>query len=149
MTEAAADGASPDALVVGEGLFEAPTTPGGHPSLLGCRCELCGEVVFPRMQDCPACVSYGSMRPVRLRGEGTVRDFIVTRRGPEGFPVPYIQANVQLADGPLIYSMIDGCAAEDDALVEGQEVVMTIEPVRWEGDRPVIGWKFRPKAPTP
>ena len=57
---------------------------------------------------------------------------------------PYIQAFVQLDDGPLVYSLIDGCEPRDDALEAGQIVEMSITTVRRDGDIDVIGWKFHP-----
>jgi uncharacterized OB-fold protein len=129
--------------VVAAGLFE-PGRDGQPPVLLGSRCELCGEVLFPATPDCPACLSYASMRPFRLRGEGTLRDFIVVHRGPSGFAVPYVQGYIDLADGPIVYSMID-VPPDEDALRLDQEMVMEIATIREEDGVPVVGWKFRPR----
>lgn len=144
MTEraSAAGGTRP----VGEGLFEPADVPDGLPYLIGSRCEMCGETVFPGMRDCPACVTRDSMRPARLRGSGTVHQFVVAQRGPSGFAVPYIQAYVRLDAGPIVYSMISGCSPEEDALKYGQRVEMSIVPVRRDGDVEVMGWKFHPVA---
>ncbi len=131
---------------VGEGLFAAADNEHGLPWLLGSRCQRCGEVVFPAMQDCPACVSHNSMTGHRLRGAGRIDRFVVAHHGPRGFATPYIQAFVELDDGPLVYSLIDGCEARDDALVAGQRVEMSIVPVSRDGEVDVIGWKFHPLA---
>lgn len=133
------------AQTVGEGLFEAGARPDDRPVLLGSQCERCGEVVFPRMRDCPACMTFETMRDFRLRGEGVVRDFIVAHRGPSGFAVPYIQAYVRLVDGPTIYSMLEGFPPTEDGVTIGQEVEMTIVPMRHEDGVPIVGWKFRPR----
>ena len=129
---------------VAAGLFAPPDGAGQLPWLLGSRCERCGELVFPAMRDCPACVSHNSMVSHRLRGRGRVARFVVARHGPQGFVTPYIQAFVQLDDGPLVYSLIDGCEPRDDALEAGQIVEMSITTVRRDGDIDVIGWKFHP-----
>jgi uncharacterized OB-fold protein len=136
-------------LTVGEGLFDPGATPGVAPTLLGSRCEQCGESVFPRMRDCPRCMSFETMRNVALRGEGVVHDFIVTQRGPTGFAVPYIQAYVRLVDGPLIYSMLDGFQTTDGGVSVGDEVEMIIAPLRMQDGEPVTGWKFRPRRAVP
>jgi uncharacterized OB-fold protein len=129
--------------VVAPGLFD-PGRDGEPPALLGSRCKLCGEVLFPATPDCPACTTYASMEPFRLRGEGVLRDFIVVHRGPKGFAVPYVQGYITLDDGPIVYSMIDA-PPEEDALVLGERVVMTIAPLRHDEDGvAVLGWKFRP-----
>lgn len=129
---------------VGEGLFAPADHAGELPWLLGSRCQGCGELVFPAMQDCPACVSHNSMIGHRLRGRGRVDRFVVARHGPQGFVTPYIQAFVQLDDGPLVYSLIDGCEPHEDALHAGQTVEMSITPVRRDGEVELIGWKFHP-----
>jgi len=130
---------------VGDRLFAEPAAEGEPPALLGSRCELCGEVVFPEMADCPNCLTFASMRPFRLRGEGVITDFILARRGPTGFAVPYLQAYVRLVDGPTVYTMLEGFPPEEDAVTLGQEVEMTITPVRHDDGEPVVGWKFRPR----
>jgi uncharacterized protein len=137
------------ALTVGEGLFDPGSTPSVPPTLLGSRCEQCGEIVFPRMRDCPHCMSFETMRDVGLRGEGVVHDFIVTQRGPVGFAVPYIQAYVRLVDGPVIYSMLDGFQATDNGVSIGDEVEMIIASLRIQDGEPVVGWKFRPRTAVP
>lgn len=124
---------------IGEGLFAPAERSGDLPWLLGSRCQRCAEVVFPAMQDCPACVSHNSMLGYRLRGRGRIDRFVVARHGPQGFTPPYIQAFVQLDDGPLVYSLIDGCEPREDALQAGQTVEMSIAPVRRDGEVELIG----------
>jgi uncharacterized protein len=143
------NGLDKQSMMVGEGLFDPGSPPNIPPTLRGSRCAQCGEVVFPRMRDCPRCMTYESMRDAQLRGEGVVHDFIVTQRGPTGFAVPYIQAYIRLIDGPVIYSMLDGFEAADDGVSIGDEVEMTIAPLRVQDGNPVVGWKFRPRTAVP
>lgn len=128
---------------VAAGMFETNNEPPGTPVLLGSKCSSCGEVVFPSLLDCPACVSFGTMRPQHLNGRGTLRDFVVAYRGPAGFDVPYIQAYVQLVDGPVIFTTVSG-VNDASELTIGQEMSMSIEKVRSDGDIDVLGWKFQP-----
>ncbi len=128
--------------LVAEGLLD-PGDDETPPALLGARCELCGEVLFPPLADCPACTTYATMRPFRIRGAGRLRDVIVVRRGPSGFAVPYVQGYIELDDGPIVYSLIDAPPAEDSLRV-GERMTMTVAPLRYEDDVAVLGWKFRP-----
>lgn len=131
---------------VATGMFQTNNGEPGAPELLGSKCSMCGEVVFPGLLDCPACVSFGSMRPYRLKGRGVLRDFVVAYRGPVGFDVPYIQAYVKLTDGPIIFTTIRG-VKDASELTIGQEMLMSIEKVRSDGDVDVLGWKFQPARP--
>jgi uncharacterized OB-fold protein len=112
--------------LVGTGLFEEEN---GIAYLLGCVCSDCGEVVFPFMQDCPRCMTFGTMRPKRLAGTGVIRDFVIAQRGATGFRVPY--------------SMIDAPASED-TISAGDRVTMRVQQVRQEDGVAVIGWMFHP-----
>ena len=131
---------------VADAMFEPADGESDTPVLLGSKCVSCGEVVFPRLLDCPACFSFGTMRPVRVRGRGHLRDFVVAYRGPAGFDVPYIQAYVKLMEGPVIFTTIAG-VNDAGELALGQEMVMSIEIVRSDGEVDVMGWKFRPVRP--
>jgi uncharacterized OB-fold protein len=129
---------------VREGLFEAADASEGVPYLVGSLCARCGEIVFPAMRDCPACVTHNSMGPARLPGRGRIDQFVVVHRGPTGVSVPYIQAYVRLEDGPLVYSMIDGCPVHETSLERGQEVEMSIVAIGRDDDGLIMGWKFHP-----
>jgi hypothetical protein len=73
---------------------------------------------------------------------------VVSERGPSGFSVPYIQAYVRLVDGPVVFTTIGGIdPLEGASLRAGDELIMSIEPIRRIGDTEIVGWKFRP-APS-
>ena len=117
---------------------------GSLPRLLGSRCDNCGEVVFPAMIDCPACLGYTSMRRHELQGRGRLREFVVTQRSTSGFSVPYIQAYVRLDDGPTIFSMIDGCEPDASSIRAGDVVEMSIRVLRSVDGLDYVGWTFHP-----
>lgn len=75
--------------------------------LSGSRCRRCGEVLFPAIRDCPVCLEPDVMDDFELAGHGTLRDYVVAERGPEGFEVPYVQAWVKLDDGPIVFSIVE------------------------------------------
>jgi len=129
---------------VADGLFDWP--PGNDaPALLGSGCRVCGETVFPALRDCPLCGTPDTMDALRLRGAGTLHDFAVAQRGPEGFPVPYVQAYVRLDQGPVIYTLLtDVDPAEPDVQI-GERMRMVFEDVTTDGEWTLVGWKFRPE----
>lgn len=118
----------------------AVTPDTGEITLAGSRCRSCGEVVFPALQDCPLCVEPDVMEPFRLRGHGRLRDYVLAERGPEGFPVPYLQAWVALDDGPLIFSILAVDEPRDFSPERGSSVTMVLEQFG-TGEESFVGWK--------
>jgi uncharacterized OB-fold protein len=116
------------------------------PSFHGSRCTECGEVVFPEMRDCPNCAMADVMLPVRIKGEGTIRDFIAVQRGPQNFHVPYVQAYVQLDDGPVVYCSLLEMEPSVVPLTRGEHVQLQLAVIPAGGDEEVIGWAIRPGA---
>ena len=109
--------------------------------LAGSRCVHCGEVVFPALTYCPLCAEPNVMEPHRLTGHGTLRDYVLAERGPEGFEVPYVQAWVKLDGGPVIYSTI---VSDDPRKFHApQDAPVTMVLARFgSGDGEFTGWKF-------
>jgi uncharacterized OB-fold protein len=133
--------------LVGEGLFEEGVAPDGAAALIGSKCTNCEEVLFPAMIDCPACLGFETMRAHKVEGRGRLVSCVVSERGPAGFIVPYVQAYVRLVDGPVIFTTIGGINPSDGgSLRAGDELIMSIEPIRRLGDTEIVGWKFRPAA---
>jgi uncharacterized OB-fold protein len=127
--------------LIAEGLIDEASP---EPALVGSRCTRCGEVVFPRMCDCPNCVGHDTMEPLSLRGHGVLRDSVVAHRGPTGFNTPYVQAYVKLDDGPVVYGNLIGVEPDDAGLLSGTEVEMEIGVVKTLEEVDWIGWSFRP-----
>jgi len=137
--------AGPQEVPVLEGLFHRPSGPGDKPYLIGSKCSACGYVAFPRREVCPACVHENTMQDIPLSTRGKLFSFTVARVAPPGFTAPYLQAYVDLPEGPRIFSLISGVEPTDDALVEGQDMELVIEKIRTdEQGNHVIGYKFRP-----
>ena len=127
---------------IAPGLFEEADDPTGLPWLLGSRCSKCAEIVFPAMSDCPSCVSHDTMRGFRLRGHGVLRDFVVVHRGATGFTVPYVQAHVQLDDGPVVYSNLDVVTPDAQRIEAGMPVRMRIGVIKSIDGIDYVGWTF-------
>jgi uncharacterized OB-fold protein len=134
----------PSWRLVGDGLFEWPPSNGLLPTLHGAKCRECGEIVFPFLADCPLCMRPGVMVAFELRGSGTLKDFVVTHRGPTGFATPYVQGYIKLDDGPTIYSLLSKVEPTETGPIVGARMKMSLEPVRRDGATDIIGWKFEP-----
>lgn len=115
-------------------------------SLKGSVCTVCREVVFPVMRDCPLCARPDVMVPHRLSGRGFLRDVVLTERGPAGFAVPYLQANVSLDDGPTIYSMVGTTDARGPGARPGTRVRLQRGLIRSDGAVDVMGWIAVPES---
>lgn len=123
------------------GLFERDEN--GVAYLRGSCCEHCAEHVFPSRVICPRC-RLSTMRPARLGPEGTLFSFTVSHVAPEGFDAPYLQAFVQLSEGPRVFSLIsDEIEPRLDALELGQPMELVIEPKT--AARTELIYKFRPR----
>jgi uncharacterized OB-fold protein len=87
----------------------------------------------------------GTMEETALSTRGKIDTFTVVHVAPTGFKAPYIQAYVDLPEGPRIFSLIGGCSPSENALKKGAEVELVIERVSEdEKGNDLIGYKFRP-----
>jgi uncharacterized OB-fold protein len=128
-----------------EGLFYEPASAHEKPYLIGSRCACCGYVSFLKRPICPVCLEDGTMNEIPLSRKGKINTFTISRVAPLGFKAPYIQAFVDLPEGPRVFSLITGCEASESAIDIGSEVQLVIEKicVDEEGGE-LIGYKFRP-----
>ena len=85
------------------------------------------------------------MKEVRLSGKARLDCFTVAHQAPSGFTAPYIQAYVQLEEGPMIYTLVTGVEQKADALQLDQPMEVVIEKIREdEQGNDLIAWKFKP-----
>ena len=130
---------------VGEGLFQQPTSLGDMPYLIGSRCNLCGYTSFPKRVICPVCIKENTMAEIPLSRRGRIYSYSIARLSMPGFPAPYIQAYVDIEEGPRIFSLITGCEPKEGALEIGDEVELVIEKITQDDEgNDIIGYKFRP-----
>lgn len=86
-----------------------------------------------------------ALEEVPLSTRGKIDTFSVVHVAPAGFKAPYIQAFVDLPEGPRIFSIITGCEPSEDAIKEGDEVELVVEKIADdEKGNELIGYKFRP-----
>ncbi len=132
-------------LPIKEGLFHVPQSPDDKPYLIGSRCRVCGYSSFPKKEVCIKCRRDDSIEEVKLGPHGTLETFAVMQVGPPDFPAPYMMGYVRTDEGALIFTLITGCEARDDALELGEEMELTIEKIKEDRQgNSLIGWKFRP-----
>jgi uncharacterized OB-fold protein len=128
-----------------EGWFHAPESYEDKPYLIGSRCDSCGYITFPKAHVCQSCMKDNTMQEIRLGPGASLDTFTVAMQGPPGFTTPYIQAFVNLDEGVRIFTMIEGCKPEPDALKIGQRLELVIGKIKEdEQGNDVIGWKFKP-----
>ena len=85
------------------------------------------------------------MEDLPLSTRGKIDTYSVVQVAPTGFTAPYIQAFVDLPEGPRVFTIITGCEPSEEAIGEGQEVELFIDKVREdEKGNDLIGYKFRP-----
>jgi uncharacterized protein len=79
------------------------------------RCNTCGHLQLPWGPCCTRCLSQDLGYQV-ASGRGTVFSFTIVRQAihPDfSAQVPYVVADVQLEEGPVMTSNVTDCAAED------------------------------------
>jgi len=137
---------SEDAVMLVPGLVASGRSPDGA-ALIGSSCRNCHTVVFPRMAVCPACRKADTMQIVEIGKTAKLYSFTIARAASIGFKAPYFQAYVDLPEGPRIFTLVsESVPVEPDALREGMDLELVIEPVRTDAaGRPVLTYKYRPR----
>jgi len=132
-------------LPVLPGMIHEATSPDDKSYLIGSQCSACGRTFFPKQSVCKICMREDTMQETALSTRGKIDTFTVVHVAPMGFKSPYIQAFVDLPEGPRIFSLITGCEPSEDALKTGTEVEMIIDKITEdEKGNDLIGYKFRP-----
>ncbi|HEJ83541.1 MAG TPA: Zn-ribbon domain-containing OB-fold protein, partial [Desulfobacteraceae bacterium] len=132
-------------LPVLPGLVHEASGPDEKSYLIGGKCKTCGRVFFPKPHICSVCMKEDSMEEVSLSRKGTIDTFTVIHVAPLGFKAPYIQAFVDLPEGPRIFSLITGCDPLQPDLKDGAEMELVIVKIREdEQGNDLISYKFKP-----
>jgi uncharacterized protein len=127
------------------GIIHEATSPSDKSYLIGSRCRVCGRTFFPKQSVCRICMVDDTMEETALSTKGKIDTFTVVHVAPVGFKAPYIQAFVDLPEGPRIFSLITGCEPSEDALKTGTEVELVMDKITEdEKGNDLIGYKFRP-----
>jgi uncharacterized OB-fold protein len=115
----------------------------GKPYLIGSKCKNCDYVAFPAKVVCPACITKDSMEEIELSRFGIIDTFSILHVSPPGFPVPYAVARISLAEGPLVFSVLD-LPHSGQSIEIGDEVELAVGKIREDeqGDE-IVGYKFQ------
>jgi len=132
-------------ILIEEGLFEVPSSPSGEPHLIGSKCKICGEVVFPRQMGCPNCCSEGT-EEILLGPRGKLYTFTnVNHPVPEGYkgPIPYGVGMVDMPEGVRVEAHLT--ESDPAKLKVGMDMVLVIDKLfEDEEGNEIIGFKFKP-----
>jgi uncharacterized protein len=104
------------------------------------KCDQCHSFYFPPGPICPHCFST-NFKWEKLSGQAEVYSFVIVRRSPGpdwDADVPYVMADIQLAEGPKMISNVVGCKPEDVKI--GMKVQVTFDDVTEAVSLP----KFKP-----
>ncbi len=128
-----------------DGLFREAREPGGESGLIASECSDCGFVVFPRNAICPSCLSDKGMHECLIGRTGRIESYAITQIAPPGFTAPYIQAFIDLPEGPRVFSIITGCAPKEGSVWTGMPVEFAVEAVVREKDGGLLySYVYRP-----
>ena len=121
-----------------------PSDAAEQPALEGSRCPQCGETFYPPRQICLNCFHEG-MDTVALSRRGVLWTFTIARLAPPGALVtaPYVIAQVQLAEGVVIPTVLTDVDPESVRIGMPLELVVEKALVNAEGNE-VMAFKFRP-----
>jgi hypothetical protein len=132
-------------IPIEEGLFYLPSLPGEKPYLIGSKCNICGNVTFPKREICPRCAKRNTMQEYHIHGKGKLNTFSIVNAALPGFKAPSIQAYVDLEEGPRIWSIITGIEPNEKALQIGMDLELVVEKVREDAQgNEVMSYQFRP-----
>jgi uncharacterized OB-fold protein len=127
------------------GIIHEATSADDKSYLIGSKCSTCGRTFFPKQSVCRICMREDTMQETALSTRGKIDTFTVVHVAPIGFKAPYIQAFVDLPEGPRIFSLITGCEPSENALKTGTEVELVIDKITEdEKGNDLVGYKFRP-----
>ena len=84
-------------------------------SLVGSKCNECGDVFFPSRVVCPNCRRKGKLEPFQFSGKGKIYTYSVIRSPPDDFKkmAPYAVAVIELDEGAKLTSQLVDCDVDD------------------------------------
>jgi len=127
------------------GFFTIPANPSDPPTIIGTRCNACGEHFYPRRAICAKCMSADTSE-VEMAGRGTLYSFTFVH-----FPM-FGSSNVEVAEGYGV-GQVDleagprmqmPLAGKQDEFKIGQPLVAELAKMREDGDNDLMIVRFRP-----
>jgi uncharacterized OB-fold protein len=126
------------------GLFHMPASPEDKPYLIGSKCRECGLISWPKRPVCPSCIRDDTEEEIALSTRAKLITFSLIGQQPKGFMynIPFIQGNIQLPEGPILYTVVEGDA---NTLKLGQEMEVFLDKIAEDEEgNDIICYKFKP-----
>lgn len=111
--------------------------------LIGNKCASCGRIYFPKADFCFDCLAQ-HLEEVTLSRVGKLYSFTICRMPSEQFEPPYSVGLIDLPEGIRVFAPLK--FVENESYQIGMDMEIYIDELWKEGDRQVIGYKFRPVA---
>ena len=128
----------PEVVAIREGRFVVDAEGG---KLLGHKCKSCGRLYFPKVQFCFECFSK-DLEEIALSRRGKLYTFTTCYYPSQYFPAPYTIGFVDLPEGVRVFAPL--IPVENKPFQLGMDMEVVIGELWREGDKQVIGYKFKP-----
>ena len=120
-----------------EGLFRESGEGG---TLLGNQCTSCRKIFFPKARICFEC-GHEDLAEVQLSRRGILYSYTIAHMPSLHFVPPYAVGYVDLPEEVRVFAPL--VTSEQTPFAVGMEVELVIERLWEEGDKEVIGYKFK------
>lgn len=110
-------------------------------NLLGNRCDSCGKIFFPKAQICFEC-GHEELAEVQLSRRGILYSYTIGHMPSRHFTPPYAVGYVDLPEDVRVFAPL--VTTEQTPFSVGMEMEVVIEKLWEEGDKEIIGYRFKP-----
>lgn len=109
--------------------------------LLASKCKSCGQIFFPKVQICLSCFNE-DMEKITLSRRGKLYSYTVAHMRSSNFEAPHPMGYVDLSESVRVFAPLK--MVKDKPLKIGMEMEVVIEKLWVQGDKEVMGYKFKP-----
>ncbi|MEP7208477.1 MAG: OB-fold domain-containing protein [Casimicrobiaceae bacterium] len=104
-------------------------------ALRGTRCRACATYTLMGLAVCPVCFSR-DVEQVGIGRRATLEHWSVVHHGADGFPAPYIIAEIRTDEGPVAFAPL---VADPARLARGARLAFQLRPLA-DGER--VGFAY-------
>lgn len=104
------------------------------------QCENCGRMFFPKVSFCFDCLAR-EMSDIILSRRGILYSYAIGRMPSTHFQPPYAVGLVDLPEGVRVFAPL--VMTQNETYTIGMEMELLIDELWEEGDKKVIGYKFK------
>ena len=109
--------------------------------LVANKCKSCGQIFFPKAIFCLSCLN-DDMEEIKLSRKGKLYSHATGHMASMHFEPPYAIGYVDMPEGVRVFAPLK--ETEDKPLKVGMAMEVVIEKLWQDGDKEVIGYKFKP-----